>query len=50
MRPKGRHIVYPLGQVNPLLKSATAPFTRRLQSIQARAVFVRFGFLVLGGQ
>ena len=48
MRPKGRYIVYPLGQVDPLLKSAT--FKRLLQSIQAGAVSVRFGFLVLGGQ
>jgi hypothetical protein len=36
--------------VNTLLECATAPFKRLMQSIQARAVFVRFGFLVLGGQ
>jgi len=50
MRPKGRYIVYPLGQVSPLLKSATTPFMKLLQSIQAGAVSVRFGYLVLGGQ
>ncbi|HVQ28527.1 MAG TPA: hypothetical protein VMV21_03045, partial [Vicinamibacteria bacterium] len=49
-RPKGRYIVYPLGQVSPLLKSATAPFMQLRQSIQAGAPSVRFGFLVVGGQ
>ncbi len=49
-RAEGPAIVYPLAQVATSRKPATGAFVRHLQSASAREVFVRFGFLVLGGQ
>jgi ABC-type molybdate transport system substrate-binding protein len=42
--------VYPLATVATSSQPAAAAFVRHLQSTEARAVFARFGFLVLGGQ
>lgn len=49
-RAEGPAIVYPLAPVVPKSKAATAAFVQHLQSAAAREVFVRYGFVVLGGQ
>ena len=50
-RAEGPAIVYALAPVTSSQKPAvTAAFVKHLQSSRARAVFARFGFLVLGGQ
>lgn len=49
-RAEGPAIVYPLAKVATSNKPAAAVFVQHLQSASAKAVFARFGFLVLGGQ
>jgi molybdate transport system substrate-binding protein len=49
-RAAGPAIVYPLARVATSSKKASASFVAHLQSPAAREVFVRFGFLVRGGQ
>jgi len=46
-RAEGPAIVYPLAPLAASAKPATAAFVRHLESAEARAVFVRFGFVVL---
>ena len=50
-RAEGPAIVYALAPVtSSKIPAVTAAFVKHLQSSRARAVFARFGFLVLGGQ
>lgn len=49
-RSEGPAIVYPLARVAASRKPASAALVKHLQSAEARAVFVRRGFLVRGGQ
>jgi molybdate transport system substrate-binding protein len=48
-RAEGPAIVYPLARVGSN-KASAAAFVEHLQSRAARDVFVRFGFVVLGGR
>ena len=49
-RASGPAIVYSLAKVTASSKPAALAFMKHLQSPQARSVFLRFGFLVLGGE
>jgi molybdate transport system substrate-binding protein len=49
-RAEGPKVVYALAPVATSRKKATASLVQHLQSAEAREVFARFGFLVLGGR
>jgi len=48
-RAEGPKIVYPVAPLSRSPRQAAAAFAAYLRSPQARAVFTRYGFLVLGG-